>query len=158
MDFILKKLDEKNFADYYEVLNLMSGWQAGKPLESGVKERLYEDAFGVKRRYEGLLAFEDQKCVGISSFFELYSTFAGRPVFWIDDIFVLEEYRGKGVGKKVFLECIKMAKERNCDRAEWHAFGDGPKKFYENFGARNMTEHSHYRLDSNQFNNILNNE
>lgn len=155
MEFELRQLDKSNFEDYYRILDLMSNWQLKKSLAPETKKRLYEDCFGSKKKFEGLIAYEKKECVGLASFFEIYSTFAAKSVLWIDDIFVVEKYRTQGIGKKIFIECIKIAKERDCDRAEWHVFGEASKKFYETFGAKDMTEHSHYRLDSNQFNNVL---
>lgn len=77
---------------------------------------------------------------------------------WIDDIFVLPEYRGKGIGKKIFLECIGEAKKRGCGRAEWLAFGEGPRPFYESFGAKMIKDDAHYRMTEDQFDRILGNE
>ena len=49
--------------------------------------------------------------VGYALYFYTYSSFLARPTLYLEDIFVLESFRKKGVGKKLFLECVKEAVE-----------------------------------------------
>lgn len=151
----LKKLAKENFEDYFNTLSLMSEWEQRGKLSKEVKDRLYRDLFGEKKKFEGMVVYDDSKCVAICSFLEAYGTFDGKPILWIDDIFVLDEYRGKGIGKKIFLECINQAKQRGCGRAEWLAFGEGPRPFYESFGAKMIKEDAHYRMTEEQFDEAL---
>ena len=65
--------------------------------ESELKEWLFE-----KKIAEVLFAVEDGKEVGFALFFPNYSTFVGRGGLYLEDLFILPEYRGKGHGKALF--------------------------------------------------------
>lgn len=57
--------------------------------------------------------------VGFALFFHNFSTFVGKPGIYLEDLFVLKEYRGFGYGKKLLTHLAKLAKERDCGRYEW---------------------------------------
>lgn len=57
--------------------------------------------------------------VGFALYFHNFSTFLGKGGLYLEDLFVLPEYRGKGYGKALFLELVKIANERKCERMEW---------------------------------------
>lgn len=57
--------------------------------------------------------------VGFALFFHNFSTFVGKPGIYLEDLFVLKEYRGFGYGKKLLTHLATIAKERECGRYEW---------------------------------------
>ena len=62
---------------------------------------------------------ESGREVGFMLFFHNFSTFVGRGGIYLEDLFVLPEYRGQGCGKALFRQLTKTAVERNCGRVEW---------------------------------------
>lgn len=92
---------------------------------------------------------EDNKEVGFALYFYNFSTFKGRAGLYLEDIFILEEYRNKGYGKKLFLELVKEAKENNLGRMEWTClnWNEPSIKFYKSLGAISLDEWRTYRLD-----------
>lgn len=112
--------------------------------ESSLQKSLFEE----KSTIQVLLAFEDNTPAGYAIFFNNFSTFIGRQGIYLEDIFVKPEYRGKGIGKKLFMEIVGIAKENNCGRLEWSVLNwNTPAiEFYESLGAVPMEGWTVYRL------------
>ena len=100
---------------------------------------------------------EDNKEVGFALYFYNFSTFKGKAGLYLEDIFVLEEYRHKGYGKALFLDLVKEAKENSLGRMEWTClnWNEPSIKFYRSLHARGMKEWTTYRLDESQFDELI---
>ncbi|MBE6956792.1 MAG: GNAT family N-acetyltransferase [Ruminococcaceae bacterium] len=72
-----------------------------------------------KKKAEVLFAVEEGREVGFALFFHNFSTFLGRAGIYLEDLFVLPEYRGRGYGKGLLKRLAAMAVERGCGRLEW---------------------------------------
>ena len=72
-----------------------------------------------KQKAEVIFALEDGKEVGIALFFHNFSTFLGRAGIYLEDLFVLPEYRKRGHGKALITKLARIANERGCGRLEW---------------------------------------
>lgn len=119
--------------------------------EDAVRETL----FGPKAYAEAEIAYWDDEPAGMVIFFHNYSTFLGKPGLYIEDLFVREKFRGRGIGKALFLECARLAKERNCGRMEWVVLDWNPaREFYEKMGAYPLTEWVIYRMDEDALQDI----
>ena len=94
------------------------------------------------------LAFVGESPVGFAIFFTTYSTFLAKPGLYLEDLFVLPEHRGRGVGKALLLGLAKLANERGCGRMEWTVldWNEPAIAFYESIGARRMLEWQICRL------------
>ena len=101
-----------------------------------------------KKRAEVIFALENGKEVGFALFFHNFSTFLGRAGIYLEDVFVLPEYRGRGHGKGLIRELAKIAVERGCGRLEWCCLDWNKPSidFYLSLGARAMDEWTTYRL------------
>jgi GNAT superfamily N-acetyltransferase len=111
-------------------------------------EELRENIF-TKNFSKVLLAEEEGKPVGFALYFFNFSTFVGKPGLYLEDLFVEPEYRGKGYGKKLFVELAQIAREENCGRMEWSVLNwNTPAiNFYKSLQAKPMDEWTVYRLD-----------
>jgi GNAT superfamily N-acetyltransferase len=119
------------------------------PPDEAARRRLITDAFGPRPRFEIFLAEVDDQVVGYAFVFETYSTFLALPTLYLEDLFVLNEYRGRKVGYALFRYCAEEALRRGCGRFEWvvldwntHAIN-----FYERQGAKWLDDWKLYRLD-----------
>ncbi len=101
-----------------------------------------------KKKAEVIFALEDGKEVGFALFFHNFSTFLGRAGIYLEDLFVLPAYRGRGHGKGLIRELARVAVERGCGRLEWSCLDwNRPSiDFYLSLGARPMDEWTTYRL------------
>lgn len=99
-------------------------------------------------RAEVIFALEDGKEVGFALFFHNFSTFLGRAGLYLEDLFVLPEYRGRGYGKGLLTQLGRIAVERGCGRLEWWCLDwNRPSiDFYRSMGAEAMEEWTVYRL------------
>lgn len=97
---------------------------------------------------EVLLAEENGKAVGFVLFFHNFSTFLGRKGIYIEDLYVRQEYRGKGYGEAILKEICQIAKQRNCGRVEWWAldWNERAINFYKKMGAIPMSDWTVFRM------------
>ena len=97
---------------------------------------------------EALIAYSDTEPVGFAVFFHTYSTFLGRPGLYLEDLFVLPEWRGRGAGRRLLRYVAHIAVARHCVRLEWsvRAWNAPAIKFYRGLGARPEDEWTVYRL------------
>lgn len=111
--------------------------------EALLREQLFE-----KQQAEVLFALEDGKEVGFALFFHNFSTFLGRSGLYLEDLFVLPEYRGKGYGKGLLAKLASVAVERGYGRMDWWCldWNQPSIDFYESLGALPMDEWTVYRL------------
>ncbi len=109
--------------------------------------RLREHLFGARPYAEVLMAEVEGRSVGFALFFHNYSTFLGRPGIYLEDLFVLPEYRGHGLGKALLAGLAKLAVERECGRLEWAVldWNEPSIRFYESLGAVAKKEWIIYR-------------
>lgn len=101
---------------------------------------LTEALFGTRPHAEALIARLDADshlCVGFALFFHTYSTFLGRRSLWLEDLFVVPEHRGRGVGRALLVSLAALARDRDCGRFEWAVLDwNAPAiRFYESLGA-----------------------
>ena len=98
--------------------------------------------------FECLLAEEDGKALGMALFFQTYSTWVGRPGIWLEDLFVLEAHRGRGIGRALLTRVARLAVERGFGRLEWSVLDwNAPAlAFYERLGAVKLGTWRMHRL------------
>ncbi len=104
---------------------------------TGTSAALAESLFGERPYAEALVARVDGKGVGFALFFHNFSTFLMQPGIYLEDLFVLPECRGLGIGKALLQRLGQLAVERNCGRLEWMVldWNDPAIQFYERMGA-----------------------
>ena len=113
--------------------------------EDGIREALFGDWPGA----EVVLAYVGSDLAGFALFFHNFSTFLGRRGLYLEDLFVLPAYRGRGVGRRLLAHLARLALERKCGRMEWWVldWNESAIRFYKSIGARAMDEWTVYRLD-----------
>ena len=118
--------------------------------------RLRATMFGPRPYAEALLAEDDGKPVGFALFFHNYSTFLAQPGLYLEDLYVPESHRGKGIGKSLLVQLAKIAVERNCGRLEWAVLDWNVDAigFYEKLGAKPNSEWTVYRLTGDSLNSL----
>jgi len=98
--------------------------------------------FGERPAAEVLLAYAGDVPIGFAVFFQSFSTFLGKPGLYLEDLFVVPEWRRKGVGKRLFASVAALAVARGCGRFEWAVldWNTPALDFYRSLGARVMDD------------------
>ena len=109
------------------------------------KKRLAGD---MDKRFDAWIAEVDGKSAGYAFVFETYSSFLALPTLYLEDLFVLPEYRSRKVGFALFSEVLEEAKRRGCGRMEWTVldWNELAIQFYKRAGAAHMKEWNLYRI------------
>ncbi|TAN31610.1 GNAT family N-acetyltransferase [bacterium] len=104
--------------------------------------------FGERPYAEALLAEDDGRPIGFALFFHTFSTFLALPGIHLEDLFVVPEHRGQGVGRALLMHLAHVAVERGCGRLEWSVLDWNTEAigFYERLGARPTSDWTVYRL------------
>ncbi len=111
------------------------------------EEQLLRDGFGPNPYYECLIAEEDGKAAGFALYFPIYSTWQG-PSLHLEDLFVLPEFRGKGIGKALLNHVAAAAVKRGCARLQWDVleWNHPAIHFYQSIGATMLPDWRRMRM------------
>jgi GNAT superfamily N-acetyltransferase len=103
---------------------------------------LLRDGFGPDPKYRCVIAEWDNVPAGFAFFFYNYSTWRGQPGLYLEDLFVMPEMRGKGIGKALLKHLAEIAVRENCYGIRWMVleWNDPALKFYESLGAEILGE------------------
>lgn len=137
-------------ADVPTILGFIRQLAAYEHLEHEVvaTEALLEEWLFDKEKAEVLIAREGDIPVGFALYFHNFSTFLGRAGIYLEDLFVLKEYRGRGYGKALLRRLAQITVERGCGRLEWCCldWNQPSIDFYRSLGAVPMSDWTIYRL------------
>ena len=100
------------------------------------------DAFGSTPRFDTWFGELSGKAVGYTISFYTYSSFLALPTFYLEDLFVLPEYRAQKVGKALFLNCAHVALEQGCGRMEWQVlhWNEPALSFYHHLRGQRLDD------------------
>ena len=134
------------------ILSLIKGLADYERLAHEVEateEGIHESLFGDWPAAEVALAYVGADVAGFALFFHNFSTFLGRRGLYLEDLFVLPAYRGRGVGRRLLSHLARVAIERRCGRMEWWVldWNESAIRFYKSIGARPMDDWTVYRVD-----------
>ena len=103
----------------------------------GTVEDLQRELFCERPAIEAIIAWEEQLPLGFALYFHSYSTFLARRGLYLEDLFVVPEARGRGIGKALMRHCASVAVQRGCGRFEWAVldWNQPAIEFYQSIGA-----------------------
>ena len=112
------------------------------------EELLEETLFGENSIAEVLLAYNVSQVLGFALYFRTFSTFLGRPGIYLEDLFVREFARGKGIGEALLRRLAKSAVEMEGGRLEWAVldWNEPAISFYKKMGAVPLNEWTSFRV------------
>lgn len=149
-EFTVRFAEEKDVAKILFFIRELAAYEKMSDEVVATEELLREWIFE-KKKAEVLFAAEDGKEIGFALFFHNFSTFLGRAGIYLEDLYVMEEYRGRGYGKALLRKLAALALERGCGRLEWSCLDwNRPSiEFYRSLGAVPMDEWTVYRAAGN---------
>ncbi|KAF3884272.1 MULTISPECIES: GNAT family N-acetyltransferase [Nostocales] len=121
----------------FELVKALAEYEKLSHAVTGNASLLKEHLFGTPKYVEAIVAEYAGQTVGFALFFYNYSTFLTKPGIYLEDLFVLPEYRGQGVGKSLLTKVAQIAVERGCGRLEWSVldWNEPAIAFYRRMGA-----------------------
>ncbi|HQR23973.1 MAG TPA: GNAT family N-acetyltransferase [Steroidobacteraceae bacterium] len=104
--------------------------------------------FGPRPYAEALMARVGGETVGFALYFHNYSTFAGRPGVYVEDLYIRPQHRGRGYGEAMLHHLAALAVARGCARFEWSVldWNENAIAFYRKLGAVAMDDWTVYRV------------
>jgi len=147
-DLVISKVDEHNLQHLLHLIEELARFEHLAPPDRQARARLERDALRSDPPFSAFLAFLDSKPVGYITYYFTYSTFQGRPNLFLEDIFVHEGARQRGVGRELFRFCAQEALAQGCGRMEWSVldWNENAIRFYESMGGKRLGWFF-YRLD-----------
>lgn len=129
-------------------IRLLAEYEREPDAVIATEEDIIRDGFGPEPKYRCLIAEWGSTPAGFAFFFYNYSTWLGKPGLYLEDLFVLPEMRGKGIGKSLLQELAKIAVRENCYGMRWQVleWNEPALKFYDTLGAHIMDEWETMRL------------
>jgi len=148
------RVDDENFAKFVCLIEKLAEYEKLDPPDDQAKNRLKKDGLSENPKYETYLGKINNQFVSYITFFMTYSSFLARQTLYLEDLFVLREYRKKGIGQRMFAFCVQQARDRNCGRMEWCVLNwNTPAiNFYKKNGA-NQLDWAFFRLTRDEIKN-----
>jgi GNAT superfamily N-acetyltransferase len=136
-NLIIRPAQPDDVTVLFELIQGLAEYENLSAAVTGNAEQLKEHLFGEPKYIEAILAEINGKGVGFALFFHNYSTFLTKPGIYLEDLFVLPEYRRQGIGKSLLQKLAQIAVARNCGRLEWSVldWNVSAQKFYRSMGA-----------------------
>ena len=146
---VIRPLSRAHGKVFLTLVNELADYEGLKRPGRAAQSRLLRDAFGKRRRFEAFLAFSNGRAAGYAIVFETYSSFRARPTLYLEDLFVLPEFRKKKIGYSLFRKCLLVAKRRGCGRMEWMVldWNTPAIRFYRKLNSVWMKPWKLFRID-----------
>lgn len=135
-----------------ELIRGLAEYEKLAPPGEAAARRLVRDIFGERPRLDAFLVFADGRAAGYALVLETYSSFLALPTLYLEDLFVLPEFRGCGAGKALFRAMVREARQRGCGRMEWVVldWNTPAREFYRRHGAEELKDWITMRLTREQ--------
>lgn len=146
---IIRPANIEDAGEYLQLVEALARYEQLPPPDAEAKARLIEHLFGPRPHYRLLVAENDGHLVAYAAHFLAYSTFAARPTFYLEDLFVLPEFRHLKIGHRMMVTCARLAVAQNCGRMDFIVL-DWNKlalDFYERHGVAVRREWLLHRVD-----------
>ncbi len=113
-------------------------------------EALREHLLGDGRSADAVLAWVGEEPVGFAVYYKTFSTFVAKPGLYLEDLFVREAHRGRGIGRALLKEVGRIAHRANAGRYEWTVLNWNQKarRLYSSIGAKEMSDWLILRMEA----------
>ncbi len=144
----IRKGKKTDAPEFITLLKGLAEFEHLEPPSRAGRDRLLDDIFR-KKRIRLFVAVESGHLVGYALYFYTYSSFLAKPTLYLEDLYVPEVHRKKGIGFTLFRKCVDEAASHGCGRMEWSvlAWNRNARAFYERLGAKWLEDWVVYRLD-----------
>jgi len=147
-EFKIRKATIKDVSEILKLIKELADYENLLDKVVTSEELLKETLFGIKSTSKVILAIENKRVLGFALYFFSFSTFLGRPGIYLEDLFVRESERGRGIGKALLSNISRRVMEVGGGRLDWSVLNWNKKAidFYKKIGANSLNEWTMYRL------------
>jgi len=112
------------------------------------EQTIKQSIFAKDSHVYALICELDGVAIGSAIYFFNYSTWLAKSGLFLEDLYVMPEYRGKGAGIKLLKTMAKIAQDKDCARFEWNCldWNTPSREFYHSLGAKAQAEWVGYRM------------
>lgn len=147
-DYEIRQADLEDLPVILELIKALAEYEHLSDKVVATEELLEVTLFGENSQAEVQIAFDKKQTLGFALYFRTFSTFLGRPGIYLEDLYVRESARGKGVGKALLRRTAQRTMEIGGGRLEWSVldWNEPSIKFYQKMGASPLNEWTMYRV------------
>ena len=147
-DFEIRQADLEDLPVILELIKALAEYEHLSGEVVATEELLEVTLFGLNSPAEVQIAFDKKQTLGFALYFRTFSTFLGRPGIYLEDLYVRESARGKGVGKALLRRTAQRTMEIGGGRLEWSVlnWNEPSIKFYQKMGASPLNEWTMFRV------------
>lgn len=148
-DFVLRAATRDDVPDILRLVRELATYERAADEVVATEADFLRDGFGPEPKFRVIVAeLADKKVVGFAFWFFAYSTWEGRPILYLEDLFVEPAHRKRGIGLALMKELARIAVDSDCTRFHWAVLDwNLPAiEFYERLGARVLPEWRTVRL------------
>jgi GNAT superfamily N-acetyltransferase len=149
MNIKIRKALKKDSSEVIRLIKELADFEKLEPPVKTATQNLIKDIYSKSSPIKVLVAEYNKQLIGYAFYFFTYSTFLAKKTLYLEDIYISNEYRSKGIGKIFFNELLNIAKKNKCGRMEWHVldWNENAIKFYKNLGAKELKEWKYFRMN-----------
>lgn len=153
------KIKKAEINDLPQIIVLMREFAVFENLEHSffvTEEKLSAAFFGENSFAKSLVAYSENEMIAFAIGFPVLKTFRGERSFYLEDLYIKPEFRGKGFGFEMLKAVAKLAKEENCVRMDWQAldWNVNALEFYKKIGAEADSGNVDFRLIEEKFDKL----
>ena len=147
--FVIRAASPSDVADIHALIIALAEYERARDRMVATQADLMRALFDDGACVHGYVAMQGERCVGFAIYFISYSTWTGRHGLWLEDLFVLPECRGEGIGKALLATLAQLAVARGYTRLEWNVldWNEPALRFYRSLQAEALSEWTVHRLD-----------
>ena len=147
-DIIIRKGRKEDLPRALELIRELALYENAPGEVSNTHEMMIEDGFGEQPVFSFIVGEVEGLIVGLSIYYYRYSTWKGKRLY-LEDLIVIEDHRGKGIGKLLFEATIKVARETKCTGMMWQVldWNEPAINFYKRYDTKFDGEWLNCHLD-----------
>jgi len=156
MRTVIREATAADAAQILEFIRALAAFERAPDAVTATEEGLIRDGFGPNPFYRCLIADYDGQPAGFAFYFFNYSTWVGRPGIYVEDLFVLPQFRRLGIGRELLKQVAAIAVEAGCQRMQWEVldWNTPAIDFYRAIGAEFLDEWRNVRLSGEALNDL----